>query len=114
MFTDDSVKVVDILKVHAHKIMGHDDKHTRCVFLLYAEDDDTVNLDAVFIKHSIDDCIENLDLDTNKRSVQWMMNQITTYTPETQLLAGVKFKNGEVLCHVFARKKSGTTQRRFA
>ena len=112
MFVDDSAKVVEILKVHAHKLMAHEDKITKCAFLLLAEDDGTVNLDATFIKHSVEDCIDGLD--TNKRSVQFLMDQVTTYHPESQLLAGVKFKNGEVLCHVFAREKSGTMQRRFA
>ena len=112
MFVDDSAKVVDVLKVHAHKLMRHEDTATKCAFLLFAEENDTVNLDATFIKHCVEDCIESLD--TNKRSVQFLMNQVTTYNPEKQILAGVKFKNGEVLCHVFARKTSGTTQRRFA
>ena len=112
MFVDDSAKVADVLKVHAHKIIGHGDKTTRCVFLLLAEEDGTVNLEATFIKHSAEDCVDGLD--TNKRSVQFLMNQVTTYNPEKQILAGVKFKNGEVLCHVFARKKSGTAHRRFA
>ena len=111
MFSDDSRKVEEILKLHASKLATTDDTLPH-VHILHMEEDATVKLDAEFVRYDIDDCKEAFELEM--RSVQWMMHQLTTYDPIKECLAGVRFRNGDVLCHVFPKRKRGKTQRRFA
>lgn len=113
MFSGDDHKVQEILRLHAAKLASSSITPTEAhVYLLHMEGDGTVKLDAEFVRYDAEDCKMAFDLD--KRSVQWMMRQLTTYEPVKEYLAGVRFPNGEVLCHVFARKKRGAAHRRFA
>ena len=113
MFADDDHNVTEILKVHAKKLVAAPDAGAaRRVHVLHMEADATVKLDADFIRYSADECQEAFNVEY--RSVQWMMHQLTTYDPAAEYLAGVRFCGGDVLCHVFPKRKRGKTQRRFA
>ena len=111
MNPEDDCKVLGVLKLHAHKLSGVTDT-ARGVFLLHADADHNIALDAHFVKYDLEECKQALDV--SKRSVQFMMDQLVRHDPSQQFLAGVKFPNGDILCHEFLRKVPGSKHRRFA
>lgn len=104
---DDDKVVQDILSLHASKIRRSSfakDRETRCAFLVYMGEDRTVSLQTHFVRLTVDECKDALDVE--HRSVQWLMRQLMTYDPHTEFLGGVHFPNGQVLAHVFPRVSS--------
>lgn len=99
MFVDDEAAVQRILSLHSHKIRH--DPTTRCAFLLFMDENRCVPLTSSFVKFSRADLVDAPQLDKGKRSIQWLLHQVSTYDHEVQVLAGVVFPTGDALALVF-------------
>jgi len=103
LHVSDAASVEQMLRVQAHKLASESlDWHWRGAYLLHALADDTVHYTATFVKYTRDELVEAMQ--TDKRSVHWLLEQVTTYEPSREFVAGVVFGSGEVLAHVFPRK----------
>ena len=100
LFVDDDRKTQVMLSVHANKLRSETTPRPGA-YILHANSTGDVSLEDSFMYYTKDE-VKNA-LDTEKRSVQWLMRQITVTEKEEGIafVAGVLFANGEVLCHVF-------------
>jgi hypothetical protein len=102
MFVDDDHKVQTTLAIHAHKLSTEEIPRSGA-YILTADRDGNVSLDASFMYYTRQQLTETMDVD--RRSVQWLMRQVvTTEQSDNAFVAGVLFVNGEVLCHVFPKR----------
>lgn len=102
MYVDDDHTVQKILNLHANKLSSETDAQDGA-YILDADESGCVSIDAYFVHYEKEELISHFD--TDKRSVQWLMRQVvTTEGNPKAFVAGVKFKSGEVLCHVFPKR----------
>lgn len=102
----DEVRVRDLLRLHGHKLRIPSVEHNttdRCAYLLFLGPDGSLPLDAHFVRTRPSDVLELKALDVEKRSVQWLMKQMHSYDPATEVLAGAVLPSREVLADVMPR-----------
>ena len=101
MHVDDERTVEDQLRVHATKLTGQRLTDVRCAYMMHALLDRTTPLSADFIKYTRDELVAATKAHHDKRSVQWLLKQVSTYDAAREVVAGVFFVDGETLAHVF-------------
>ena len=111
MHPEDSKIVHDLVQLHIGKMScvprASDE---RCAYFLEMTPDGTVPLDCCFVKCDVDVCKTRFDVD--QRSVQWLMQQLHTYDPQKEWLAGAVLPCGEPLAHVFPKRSGKKAGRR--
>jgi hypothetical protein len=100
----DDYKVREMLTLHAQKLVNEKlDWHSPCAYLMNANSSRDVSLDEVFVKYTPEELIESQN--TNLRSVQWLMEQVTKNTDHaTHVVAGITLPDGEIVSHVFPKR----------
>lgn len=78
---------------------GPDQRHAHLLFL---NEDRSLPLNATIVRMSARDIIDSQNM--NLRSVQWLMEKLKLHTPETEVVMGVRFPDGNILCYVLRRR----------
>lgn len=82
--------------MHAHKLAS--EARDPAAYLLHALPDGSVPVAAQFVRYTADEAATALDVE--RRCVQWLMHQLTTYDARTERLVGVRYVSGDVVAHV--------------
>ena len=81
---------------------GRGDPDDRHAHLLMLNADRSLPLNATIVRMRAADVAESQNMDL--RSVQWLMEKLRQYEPVTEVVMGVRFPDGNILCHVLERR----------
>ena len=110
MTPDDSAWVQSVLGMHAHKLapVARSGSLDRGLYLLHAIGKERViPIQASFVHYTREEAATALN--TDRRSVQWLLRQIASYNVDTCILAGVLFDSGDVLAHELALRRQAVS-----
>lgn len=97
MQKDPQTLLENFVKFHAERIRLKE-TNERVAFLADASASPSLPLDVEILSYRREDIINALD--TRKKSVQWLIQQLDTYDEESQKLIGLKFPGGDAFAHV--------------
>ena len=81
---------------------GRGDPDERAAHLLMLNPDRSLPLNATIVRLRPEDILASQDMEL--RSVQWLAEKVKRHDPATEVVMGVRFPDGNILCHVLQRR----------
>ena len=81
---------------------GRGDPDDRHAHMLMLNADRSLPLNATIVRMQPSDIIDSQNMEL--RSVHWLMEKLKVYRPESEVVMGVRFPDGNILSHVLERR----------
>lgn len=100
---DDDAWARRLVQLHSSGLpRGSGDHDERDAYLLFLNADRSLPLGATIVRVRPEDIVAHQAM--HLRSVLWLVEKMKTYNPVTELVMGVRFPSGDILCYVLRRR----------